>query len=193
MRIHVIHGIHNAFGETFLHPLLDLLRGAGHTTFFPDYGWVFGVETRISNPLVVRTLLPYIAPGDCVIGHSNGCAIAYDLMNLRAPISCAVFINGALAQKIMRPANVKWIDVYYNPGDEITEAAKVAQQLGIVDAVWGELGHAGYLGKDPNITNINCATTAGLPLVAGHSDIFTPAKFSAWGPAILKRLAAHAG
>jgi len=190
-RIHVVHGIHNAFGETFLGPLLDVLKGAGHTVFFPDYGWIFGLETRIANPLIVRSLMPYVMAGDLIVGHSNGCAIAYDLINQRMPLAGAVFINAALEQAISRPANIKWIDVYFNAGDQITEAAKIAEQLGIVDPVWGEMGHAGYSGKDPAITNINCGTAAGLPVVAGHSDIFTPAKFTSWGPYIVKRIAGH--
>jgi hypothetical protein len=190
-RVHVIHGIHNSFGETFLTGLLDLLKGGGFTVLFPDYGWIWGLETRIANPLIVRSMLPYIQPGDIIVGHSNGCAIGYDLMGLKAPIGGAVFINAALEQRISRRPNVKWIDVYFNAGDQITEAAKLAQEMGIVDSVWGEMGHAGYLGSDPAISNIDCQKTPGMPVVIGHSDIFTPLKMGAWGPFIVKRITAH--
>jgi len=173
--------------------LLPYLAAAGLIFVYPDYGWIAGLETRIVNPLIVRAILPYVQPDDLFIGHSNGCAIGYDLMRLGAPFAGGVFIDGALEQTIVRPPQVKWIDVYYNAGDEITEAAKVAEELGIVDPVWGELGHAGYAGTDAAIANIDCGRTPGLPVVSGHSDIFTPEHLKSWGPYITARILAHLG
>jgi len=191
VRVHVVHGIHTVVGDPVVEGLLPYLASKGLEYVYPDYGWIAGLETRIANPLIVRSILPYIEPGDIFIGHSNGCAIGYDLMNLQAPFLGGVFINGALEQTISRPANVRWIDVYFNPGDEITEAAKVAEELHLVDPVWGELGHAGYSGIDRGITNINCGATPNMPLVSGHSDIFTPAKLARWGPYIAERILSH--
>lgn len=158
---------------------------------YPDYGWIAGLETRIANPIIVGCLKPYIAPEDVLICHSNGCAIGYDLMNAGIKMAGAVFINAALEQNIIRPAAVGWIDVYFNAGDEITEAAQCAERLGLVDKVWGEMGHAGYAGNDPKISNTNCGATPGEPFVSGHSDIGTPSKFGWWGPYIEGRVKAH--
>jgi hypothetical protein len=186
-RVHLIHGIHSA-GDCPPTDLIPFLKQAAAEVLYPDYGFILGVETRLLNPPIVGAILPYIAPGDLIVGHSNGCAIAYELMLAGAPVAGAAFINPALEQDIVRPAGVRFIDVYFNPGDMITEAAKVGAELGLTATVWGEMGHAGYSGKDPAISNINCAATAGMPVVVGHSAIFLPHNLAAWGPLITKRL-----
>lgn len=180
MRVHLIHGIHTE-GVSPVQGLIPYLQAEGFDVVYPDYGWIAGLETKLVNPIIRGTLLAYIEEGDVFIGHSNGCAIAYDLMNSGAPVIGAMFINGALEQRITRPTHVRFIEVYYNPGDEITEAAKIAEKLGLVDPVWGEMGHAGYLGTDSDIHNHNCGAGDGMPVVAGHSDFFTPIKLQAWG------------
>lgn len=187
MRVHLIHGIHSA-GDCPPAGLIPYLKASGLEVLYPDYGFILGLETRILNPAIVGTLKPYIQPGDAVVAHSNGCAIAYDLMNQGARFGMAAFINPALEQEIIRPAGCRFIDVYYNPGDEITEAARIGAQLGITDLVWGEMGHAGYEGADENIVNIDCANTPGLPRVWGHSAIFLPQNLAAWGPHIARRM-----
>lgn len=186
--IHLIHGIHTK-GQSPVEGLIPYLTG--FDVRYPDYGYILGVETRIVNPIIVGALLAYIRPGDIIIGHSNGCAIGYDLMLRRAPIAGAIFINAALEQRIVRLAPTGWIDVYFNPGDEITEIAKLGQEAGIYDPVWGEMGHAGYAGSDAAITNINCGATTGLPAISGHSDFFTPEKLKGWGPFLMDRLRSH--
>lgn len=190
MRVHLIHGIHTE-GPSPVENLIPYLVTEGFETFYPDYGFILGVETRIVNPIIRGALMPYIGSQDVIIGHSNGCAVAYDLMCAGQKLSGAVLVNAALEQTITRPAGVPFIDVYFNPGDEITEAAKIAEQLGIVDPVWGEMGHAGYNGLDSSIHNINCATTPGMPTVLGHSAFFDPINITAWGPFLAKRLASQ--
>jgi len=190
MRVHLIHGIHTA-GPGPVAELKPLLAAAGLTVADPDYGYILGLETKRINPVIVGCLMPYIDPGDLFICHSNGCAIAYQLMRLGCPAVGAVFINAALVQAIVRPPQVKWIDVYYNQGDTVTEAAKLGEQLGLVDAVWGEMGHAGYTGSDPAITNHNCGGTGGMPVVSGHSEFFSPPLLAAWGPYLVKQLLLH--
>lgn len=157
---------------------------------YVDYGYEFALETRLFNSMIAGTMLPYIEEGDICVGHSNGCAIIYELMCRNAPIRGAIFINGALSQTFARHAHVEFIDVFYNNGDYITEAAKFGAAVGIVDKDWGALGHAGYIGNDPNITNFDCGATPDMPVVSGHSDIFTPPKIMKWGPFIAARVKA---
>lgn len=177
MRVHLVHGIHTQ-GAGPIAGLAPFLKAAGFDEILcPDYGYILGLGTKVLNPVIVGTLLPYIQPGDCVVGHSNGCAILYDLMSKGAPIRKAAFINAALEQEIRPPASVTRIDVYFNAGDEVTEAAKLAEELGWVDLVWGEMGHAGYSGSNPNIVNHDCG-----PQVSGHSAFFEPANLAIWGP-----------
>ena len=187
--VHLVHGIHNAQGKSSTLGLIPYLKAAGFEVRFPDYGWIAGLETRIANPIICGSLLPYIQPNDLIVGHSNGCAIAYDLMRRGAKVAGAIFINGALEQSIS--ALAPWTDVYFNSGDDITEAAKIGAAIGLTEKIWGEMGHAGYDGKDPSIVNINCGATLGLPAVSGHSDFFTPAKLAAWAPFLIGRIRAH--
>jgi hypothetical protein len=183
--IHLIHGVHNSGTACPIEGLVPYLTG--YDVKYPDYGWIAGVETRLVNPIIVGSLKPYINDGDILIGHSNGCAIAYELMRMGANVS-AVFINAALEQDIVRFKWVPWIDVYFNSGDEATELAKIAEEIGIVDLHWGEMGHSGYAGTDPKITNIDCGRTLPLPVVSGHSDFFTPEHLAVWGPYLANRL-----
>jgi pimeloyl-ACP methyl ester carboxylesterase len=186
--IHLIHGIHTQ-GPSPVRGLIYYLNFAGLAVKYPDYGWIAGLETKVANPIICGTLQPYIAPEDILIGHSNGCAVAYDLLKRGVKVAGAVFINAALERNIARLA--PWVDVYFNPGDEITEVAQLGERIGVVDSSWGEMGHAGYLGGDPLIASINCGSTIGMPAVSGHSDFFTPGKLAAWAPYLINRIKAH--
>lgn len=188
MTIHLIHGIHTQ-GEAPIQGLIPYLPG--YDVRYPDYGWISGIETRLVNSIIVGSLKPYVADGDIIIAHSNGCAIAYELMRMGAALAGAIFINAALEQNITRFKWVSWIDVYFNAGDQITEVAKIAAEIGVTDLQWGDMGHAGYVGTDPKITNIDCGRTSGMPVVSGHSDFFTPEHLASWGPYLAARIKAH--
>jgi hypothetical protein len=190
MRVHLLPGIHTE-AVSCVEGLIPYLAAGGFDVTFVDYGFILGIETRLVNPLILHTMLPYVGKGDILIGHSNGAAIAYQLMQGGAPVRGCVFINGALERRITRSVGVEFIDCYWNPGDEITEVAELGERIGITSPVWGAMGHAGYDGADAAIGSINCGATAGEPVVCGHSDFFTPAKVAAWGPYLTGRLTAH--
>jgi len=193
VRLHLVHGILDPVGRSGLLGLVPYLERAGFDVRVPDYGLITALETRIVNPLLRRTLHPYIEPGDIWIGHSNGCAIGYELsvgLEELAPVRFAgcVWINPALERNRSPPAP-SWAQVYHNSGDEATVAAVAARELGLADPVWGEMGHAGYDGPDiGRVANIDCGFEPGMPLVSGHGDIFTPAKLAAWAPFIVERI-----
>lgn len=191
MRVHFVHGILDRVGTSGLLGLVRYFQAAGFECRVPDYGLIDALETRIVNPIIERCLRPYIEPGDVYVGHSNGCAIGYDLMSGGAGFRAVAFINAALEQNIKVPAGT-WVDVYYNEGDIATEAAVVAECLSIVSPVWGEMGHAGYDGDNPLVHNVDCGRPAmpGFPPVSGHSDIFTPGKLLIWGPYIVSLIKA---
>ncbi len=189
MRVHIIHGIHTA-GPGSVGLLAPYLQAAGFKTIEPDYGWIAGVETKLVNPIIRDCIFPYVESGDLLVGHSNGAAICYELMMMGAPALGAALINGALAREISRPRGVKAIDCYWNSGDHITEVAKIGQELGLLDAQWGEMGHAGPDTRDPAITSIDCGNTAGMPKVIGHSDFFAALNLESWGPFLAHRLRA---
>jgi hypothetical protein len=187
MRVHLLPGIHTA-AVSCVEGLIPYLTAGGFDVVWVDYGFILGIETKLVNPLIYRSVHPYIAKGDILIGHSNGAAIAYLEMQAGAPVVGCVFINGALEQRITRSVGVEFIDCYWNPGDDITEVAAIGQAIGITSPVWGQMGHAGYIGTDPAITNINCGASTGMPIVSGHSDFFTLSKLAVWGPYLVNRL-----
>lgn len=194
MRIHFVHGILDPVGTAGLLKLVPYFQEAGFDCRIPDYGLITAVETRVANPIIVRTLRPYIEPGDVYIGHSNGCAIAYDLVRGESARPAGlVLINAALERDIRLPAPM-WADVYYNSGDEATVAAVAAARLGLSDPVWGDMGHSGAL-HDPEgcIISVDCGAPPreGLSVISGHSDIFTDGKVEAWARFILERVQAH--
>lgn len=186
MRVHLVHGIHTAGSDQPPEALIPYLPVP---VAYPDYGYELALATRVLNPMLEGCIAPYIEASDVLIGHSNGCAIIYDLLLKGVKANGVVFINGALEQIFALPACVQWCDVYYNAGDTITEAARIAAALGLVDLCWGELGHAGYVGTDKRVTNINAANTAGFPSVDGHSAIFSSENLTKWGPFIASRIA----
>jgi hypothetical protein len=186
--IHMIHGIHTGFNDVTVPGLVPYLERTGEYVVHPNYGYILAMETKRINPIVVGLLLPYIEPGDILIGHSNGCAIVHDLLVAGAKASGIVFINGALDRDVTLPFWVKWADVYFNDGDTITEVAELADRLGLVARCWGEMGHAGYSGQDVRFKNIDCGKTSGMPRVNGHSDLFTSVNLPAWGDFISKRI-----
>jgi hypothetical protein len=189
MRVHVVHGILDPVGSAGLLKLVPYLQRAGFDCRVPDYGLITAVETRIANPLIRRTLTPYVEPGDVYIGHSNGCAIGYSLPQPK--LAGMILINAALQCDITLPGQT-WADVYFNAGDDATVAAKLAAAIGLADPVWGEMGHAGYSGGEHRIANVDCGNPPdGLPAVSGHSDIFTAGKIEQWAPYIVARIKLH--
>lgn len=193
MRIHVVHGIHTTQTNATVPGLVPYLQQPVYEVAHPNYGYILAAETRRINPTIVSMLAPYIESGDVLVGHSNGCAIIYamldTLINAGKCPRGLVLINGALDRKITLPAEIEWCDVYYNAGDTITEVAQIASWLGTAPRTWGEIGHAGYDGADPRIKNFDCGNTPDMPKVNGHSDLFTPSNLPAWGKFIGERIA----
>ena len=192
MQSHLLHGIHTPTGDPTVERLIPFLTGVVR---YPDYGYILGVETRLANPIITGVLSPYIEDGDILVGHSNGGALSYELARNTGKRVGLVLINAALNQYVPIPPNVTFVHVYFNAGDDITEVARIAAALAIspVDVVWGEMGHAGYEGIDKRVVNFDCGKLAGLPVISGHSDIFTPDHVAQWGPYIAARIAEASG
>ena len=187
MTVHLIHGIHTE-PTSPVKGLVPHLVAAGWKVRYPEYGYELALETKIINQMISGTIAAYVEPGDILIGHSNGCALAYAIMQTGIKVGGAVFINGALENNFPRPPGCPWIDVYFNQGDEITRAAQLGEELGIVTPIWGELGHSGYVGTDSLVASIDCFRTPDMPVIDGHSDFFTPTKLQLWAAYLAKRI-----
>lgn len=186
-RVHLVHGIHTPAGSPVVQGLIPFLENEGFEVLYPDYGYELAIATRQVNPMLIGMMLPYIQKGDLYVGHSNGCAIGYELMRRGAPITGAAFINAALDSAIEIPSQLKFLDVYFNAGDQLTEAAKVGAWMQITDAVWGEMGHTGYSGDDDRVRSHDCEE--GPAPCYGHSALFNPVpELMYWGPIVAKTL-----
>lgn len=184
-KIHLVHGIHTGFASPEVAGLVPYLEKTGMQVVHPDYGYILAAETRRINPIVVGLLTPYVETGDVLIGHSNGCAIIYDMLYALSEKqiipSGFIFINGALEQRITVPAGIGWGVALYNEDDTMTRIAEIAAFFGTAPRTWGEMGHGGYIGSDARIENVDQKNSAGMPAVSGHSSFFTAANLPAWG------------
>lgn len=163
------------------------LQAAGFEVFVPDYGLITAIEARIWNPNAVRLLRPFMQPGDIWVGHSNGCAIGYELLITGSKFGGMVLFNPALDPKLHFPDGV-WVDVYCNAGDDATVAAQAGKDIGLLDPVWGEMGHSGYEGDNPMVMTVHADRTPSMPVVNGHSDIFSPRCWPTWDPYSIARI-----
>jgi hypothetical protein len=184
----LLHGIHTPFGDPKVKRLIPYIAPLDDV-IYPDYGYVMAVETRRINPALVGMLTPFVKSGDTIFAHSNGCAIAYEVVQaLDKSITDIglVLIDAALIRNITLPDCVKFCHVYYNAGDQITQVAALAELVpfSLVDQNWGDMGHYGYSGTDPRVAMIDCANTKGVMQDEGHSEIFDPPEIDAWGPYI---------
>ena len=187
--IWLLHGIHTPMGDPKVLRLVPYLAQLKVEIKYPDYGYVAAIETRRINPALWGMLTPCIESGDVLVGHSNGGCVAYEtILNLPPTVVDIglVLIDAALRRDITLPPNVKWCQVYYNAGDQVTQLAALAELVpfSLVDQNWGSMGHAGYSGDDPKVDQIDCAHTKGLMNDLGHSEIFVPPEINQWGPYI---------
>lgn len=198
--IHLLHGIHTPYGDPKVKALIPYLTPLGNVVY-PDYGYIMAIETKRMNPPLVGMLLPYIESGDWIVAHSNGCAIAYDLIGRLPPEITnigLVLIDGALRRDIVLPPCVRACHIYFNAGDQITEVAALAELLpfSLVDPNWGEMGHCGPtadVAQDPRVLVVDCAHTSGEMNDEGHSEIFVSPEIESWGPYIAKQMVARHG
>jgi hypothetical protein len=182
VKIHLVHGIHSGPNDPMVPGLVPYLQKTGLQVAAPNYGYILGIEAARMNPMIEGVLAPYIDPDDILVGHSNGCAIIYELMK-HGNRNGIVFINPALDADLpfLAHSEFRWMHVYYNAGDTLTEVAEIAEWAGIAPRCWGDMGHDGYKGHDKRVRNIDCGNTEGMPKVNGHSDIFTAANLPQWG------------
>jgi hypothetical protein len=185
--IHVFHGIHTASGSAVVPGLFPYLETINDVVY-PDYGFILAVESRRINPVVAGSVRPYIGDGDILLGHSNGCAIIYELVLSGLLPRGMVLINAALRRDFQVPTGMEFVHVYFNAGDELTILAQAGAADGLVDPEWGDCGHAGYSGHDPRVRNFDCANTPGMPCVWGHSAIFEDENLEQWGRFIRDRI-----
>lgn len=197
MKIHLIHGIHTSEGNDTIEKLVPFLKQeTGLDVLYHRYGYALALTTNLLNPSRAKKIAKQMSDGDIAIGHSNGCAIIYRIMQEKN-LSGICLINPALEKDITFPNSLlKWIHVHYNEDDgavpltEIPIFGKTFLMPPIfMDRNWGEMGKYGYQGKpDPRVWNFDNKRLTPDHSVQGHSEFFTPENLSFWGPFVGRRI-----
>lgn len=193
---HLIHGFNVCDGgRDTVGRLAPALRAAGWQVRMHDYGWTGPLRLRFRNEATVERLLPEIEPGDCLVGHSNGCLIAWQLADMGAPVDGVVCIQPALRRDTQWSVPALCL---YNPDDIAVRFGRIWSRLAsIVTWRWHGWGAAGAHGFNPgagsaarvDVTNWNTDADYWRHPAAGHSAIFARDVVMYWARLIAAWLA----
>lgn len=158
--------------------LAELFIEQGFDARIWTYGYAYALLTRWQNPGRAHALKELLLPGDIVVGHSNGGALAWMAAELGAPLGGAVLINPALDSDKALPEHVPWINLYPNRHDRAVGWAKL-----FGDHPWGSQGRDGLAVQDSRyLTRFTDEEGPdGEPVVWGHSAVLTPDAIVRWG------------
>jgi hypothetical protein len=187
--IHLIHGIHVEERGGSPRLLAPYLEAAGFNVRVRSYGTLKWWQARWTNEKLAACFADSVAPGDILMGHSNGVAVAALICDFGVPAGGVVAIQGALDADRPWAPQVPWVDVIANRDDGVLTVSTL-----LFGHMWGALGRDGYNGPDdPRITNIftDERHPEGLPEARGHLEILTPEKLEAYGPWIADRIRGH--
>lgn len=157
-----------------------LLRDVGYEPVQLDYGWTGLVGVRLCNGKLARWLARLSRPGDVVLAHSNGCAVAAKAVDYGAELSGLVFLNPALDRDWAPGPAVQWWHVYYNARDPWTAAARWLPWH-----PWGAMGHDGPSSEDTRLMAVDTGERGAW----GHSPVLED--FASWGPEVVGRIASE--
>lgn len=150
--------------------LIGPLAALGYSPLLLRYGYTLTpASTRHHTRKAAKNWAPRTTPGDVVIGHSNGCNLAWELSHdADNRADAMVWINPALDPDCIPGRSVSRLLVLYNQADWAVGLASF-----LPFSIWGEMGRRGYcapshdpFGADPRIT---CAAHG-----HGHSDWRNP-------------------
>lgn len=185
-RVILIHGFNvRDEGDRTVGALAPFLESAGFHVKRPRYGWRGLLGVRYLNETFSQLIADLSEPGDILIGHSNGCAIAVEAAEKSThEFARLVLINPALDSDHLFPANIRRIDVWHSPSDGPVRFAKFLPWHS-----WGDMGAVGYRGLyDPRVRSYNKEN--GFKVSSdSHSDVFEPGKIEFFGPLIVSKFA----
>ena len=169
MTIYCIHGIHTSDKDNVTAKLAPAFRQVcDEQVVVWKYGYALALTsgfTDFLNERRVDKLAKVVKPGDSILAHSNGCAIAYLLQN-RIPIDRMILVQPAL-DNWRTFDNTRKVLVLYNEDDGVVGAST----LGFCSA-WGDMGKVGYTGSLDNVEKWNTkAPPHLLPPYSDHSGI----------------------
>lgn len=187
-RVIIVHGIHTNDTTGWMRYVEQKFLARGWRTYVWTYGYAYALLTRFQNPGRAEKLASIIAPGDIVLGHSNGCCLAWMAGELGAPIGGAILLNPALdSDKLMAP-QVPWVNLYTNRYDEAVPWAKV-----FACHPWGAQGRDGLSVLDvPRYRVVETSIPRNdAPSVRGHSAMLAADALPAWSQVIINQAEAR--
>ena len=181
MRVIVVHGIHTNDTEGWMDYMVSRFTKEGYESFKWTYGYAYALLARFQNPSRARKLAAIIQHGDVIVGHSNGCTLAYMAHRLGAPMQGAILLNPALDTATV--FNIPWVNLYPNTTDDVVAWG------GILRAhPWGAQGKYGlskFVDAPHYLTRF---TDFDEPRATGHSGILKPDVLPAWTTRIIHDL-----
>ena len=152
----------------------------GFTVKVLSYGYIpvlLAPITSVINWFVVRRFVKQLTPGNVLIGHSNGCTIAYKISN-KLYTKGLVLINPALDADVKFDPFISFIHIYWSRNDKVTWLSKF-----VPFSDWGSMGSVGYKGSDPRVKQFE--------MDINHTDIGEAEIAAVWGPFIVSNLNAE--
>lgn len=172
-RVHFFHGF-NVFdgGKGSIDKMIPFFESQGYEVVQHDYGWTGLLMLRWKNDEAVEKALESVSENDIIVGHSNGCLIAWKLsQRLSEPLKI-ITIQAALRR------DTDWgeADVLclYNDKDWVVSLGRVwGRFVSVANPFknrhgWGSAGRYGFDNK--SVKNVN--TNQGPFPATGHGGIF---------------------
>lgn len=188
MRAHLLHGFNvSDRGSASIDKIAPFFTLNGVPVVDHNYGWVGLLGLRRRNQKTVQRILPMIQEGDVLLAHSNGCLIAWELVEAGAPLAAVVCIQPALRKDTQWRSDVPVLCLH-NDKDRIVSLGRIWGRFASVANPWrdrhgwGAAGRHGFTSGQPNVTNLN--TGIGPAPAYGHSGIFQTKPVLWWGPRI---------
>ena len=135
---------------------------------------LFAILMPIVNHFVVKAFVRQIRPGQILIGHSNGCTVAYGISQ-KLYTKGLVLINPALNSDVEFDPFLEFIHIYWSPNDRVTWLSRL-----MPFSLWGAMGTIGYTGADARVRQFKMCTK--------HTSIGDAEVAVRWGPIIVKNI-----
>lgn len=184
-RVILLHGFNVCDeGQRSVGRLAPYFTQAGFVVKRPRYGWLGLLGVRLMNRRFARLIADMSEPGDIVVAHSNGCAIAFQAATeFHAEFAQLVFINPALDADCEFPPQISHVHIWHSPGDSPVAWSKLLPWH-----AWGDMGAVGYRGRPT--PRVHCYDKQNdFPVSSrSHSDIFEPENLSYFAPIVLSQV-----
>ena len=181
MTVHLLHGFNvRDGGARTTARWAGAFEDAGYTAVPHDLGLIGLVDLRCRNRALVDELLPLVQPGDTVVAHSNGCLIAWLLVEAGAKPSTVVCVNAALRRDTRWPDTLPVLNLH-SSADDVLLFARLWRRLAVSGHGWGAAGRYGFgTASGKQVCNVDMAEKWWEYPARGHSDAFKEPAWPYW-------------